>query len=119
VWGPRLTSTITASYSNKGGSSASTFENLDTTGPQIIIHNDATPAAGGLQGTGRILEGGNLQNFQYQPASQVIVRGDLTYYKENWFGTHEFGTGIFMAPTRSSTRTSCRCATSSRPARCS
>ena len=51
-----------------------------------------------LQGTGRILEGGNLQSYNYQPASQIIVRGDLTYYRDGWAGNHEIQTGFFNAP---------------------
>ena len=34
----------------------------------------------------------------YQPASQIIVRGDLTYYKDGWAGNHELQTGFFYAP---------------------
>ena len=26
------------------------------------------------------------------------MRGDLTYYKDGWFGNHEFQTGFFYAP---------------------
>ena len=71
---------------------------LGLTGPQIIIHNNATPSGATLQGTGRILEGGNLQSYNLQPASQIVVRGDLTYYKDGWAGSHEFQTGFFIAP---------------------
>ena len=63
VWGSSVTTTFTASYNGKGGSDAATFEKLGLTGPQIIIHNNATPSGATLQGTGRILEGGNLQSY--------------------------------------------------------
>jgi hypothetical protein len=98
VFGDRLTTTFTASYNNKGGNDISTFESLGLTGPQIIIHNDATLTGGTLQGTGRILEGGNLQNYAYQPATQTMIRGDVTYFRDNLAGSHEFQTGIFVAP---------------------
>ena len=68
-------------------------------GPQIIIHREAnlhgrtSPPA-----SGRILEGGNLQNYAYQPASQMMFRADLTYFRDGWAGDHEFQTGIFAAP---------------------
>ena len=89
VWGSSVTTTFSGSYNNKGGSDVATFETLGLTGPQIIIHQNATPSGATLQGTGRILEGGNLQSYNYQPASQIVLRGDLTYYKDGWFGNHE------------------------------
>jgi hypothetical protein len=98
VWGSSMTTTITASYNNKGGSDASTFAALGLSGPQIVIHDGANVSGATLQGTGRILEGGNLQSYNYQPASQIIIRGDLTYYKDGWGGSHQFQTGIFAAP---------------------
>ena len=32
------------------------------------------------------------------PASLSLIRGDLTYYKAGWIGSHEFGTGFFLEP---------------------
>ena len=98
VWGSSMTTTFTGSYNNKGGSDASTFESLGLSGPQIVIHERANVQGATLQGSGRILEGGNLQSYAYQPASQIIVRGDLTYYQDGWAGSHQFQTGFFAAP---------------------
>lgn len=98
VWSDRLTSTIVASYNNKGGNDVSTFEALGLSGPQIIIHESAFIQGGRAQGNGRLLEGGNLQNYAFQPASQMMFRGDLTYFKDDWAGSHEFQTGFFAAP---------------------
>ncbi len=98
VWGNSVTTSVTASYNGKGGSDASTFQALGLSGPQIIIHNSAFASGATMQGEGRILEGGNLQSYAYQPASQVIIRADLTYFKDGWFGNHQFQTGIFAAP---------------------
>ena len=98
VWGMRTTTTLTASYNGKGGSDASTYEQLGNAGPQIIIHENATVSGSSLQGTGRILEGGNVQSFAFQPASQIIIRGDLTYFRDGWAGNHQFQTGFFLAP---------------------
>jgi hypothetical protein len=98
VWGKSITTTFTASYNDKSGNDQSTFEQTPGTGPQIVIHNSANLQGGVLQGSGRILEGGNVQSFSLQPASQIIVRGDLTWFKEGWGGTHEFQTGFFAAP---------------------
>jgi hypothetical protein len=98
VWGRSLTTTLTASYNNKSGNDGTTLDNAPGRGPQIILHERATVQAGRAVGSGRILEGGNLQNLSLQPASQVIVRGDLTWFKDGWKGTHEFQTGFFAAP---------------------
>jgi hypothetical protein len=99
VWGSNITTTITGSYNNKGGNDVSTFERLGLTGPQVIIHQAANLQAGILRGTGRLLEGGNLQSYNFQPASQSMLRADLTWFKDEWFaGSHEFQTGLFAAP---------------------
>ena len=81
VWGDRVTTTFVGSYNNKGGNDISTFESLGLSGPQIILHERATVGSGRAVGSGRILEGGNLQSYSFQPASQIMLRGDLTYFK--------------------------------------
>lgn len=98
VWGSNVTSTLIASYNNKGGSSAATFETLGLTGPQIIIHQRANLQGNTLTGNGRLLEGGNQQSYGFQPASQMMFRGDLTWFKDDLGGSHEFQTGIFASP---------------------
>jgi hypothetical protein len=98
VWGLRTTTTLTASYNGKGGNDAQTFASLGRTGPQIIIHNAANISGNIVSGSGRILEGGNLQAYAFQPASQIILRGDLTYYKDGWMGSHQLQTGFLAAP---------------------
>ncbi len=100
VWGPNLTSQITAGYNNKGGSSASTFEPYPLEGPEIIIHQDAFLSAGRVQGTGRLVAGGGRAdgNEAYLPSSLAMVRADFTYYKDAWAGSHEFQAGFFGAP---------------------
>jgi hypothetical protein len=98
VWSDRMTTTFIGSYNNKGGNDISTFEGLGVSGPQIVIHQNATITGGRAVGTGRLLEGGNLQSYAYQPAAQMMLRGDLTYFKDDWKGSHEFQTGFFAAP---------------------
>jgi hypothetical protein len=98
VWSDRMTTTFIGSYNDKGGNDINTFEALGLSGPQIIIHQLATITGGRAVGNGRILEGGNLQMYDYQPATQMMLRGDLTYFKDGWRGNHEFQTGFFAAP---------------------
>jgi len=98
VWSDRMTSTFTASYNNKGGNDIDTFSGLGVSGPRIVIHRVATITANRSVGSGRILEGGNLEAYNYQPASQIMLRGDLTWFKDGWRGNHELQTGFFAAP---------------------
>ena len=49
-------------------------------------------------GTGRLVQMNNLQSVAYLPASMLVVRGDATYYRQGWGGSHEFKTGIWAAP---------------------
>lgn len=100
VWGKNVTTTFLAAYNNKGGSDASTFEGQIGTGPDTTIHRAAFLQGGRLQGTGRLIEGGNLDGGQidYRPSSLITIRGDLTWYKDGLLGSHEFQTGFFGAP---------------------
>ena len=107
VWGQRITTTFLASYNDKGGSDASTFDGWSGTGPTIIIHREATLTGGRLIGSGRLVSGGNFDDgtggagqasYSYLPSSQMTLRADLTYFKDGMAGSHEFQTGFFGAP---------------------
>jgi hypothetical protein len=107
VWGQRLTTTLLASYNNKGGADASTFEGWDGSGPTITIHREASLTGGRLIGSGRLVSGGNFDDgtggagqasYSYLPSSQITLRADLTYFKDGLAGSHEFQTGFFGAP---------------------
>jgi hypothetical protein len=104
VWGQRLTTTLLASYNNKGGSDASTFDGWNGSGPTITIHREASLTGGRLIGSGRLVAGGNFDDgngqalYSYQPSTQITLRGDLTYFKDGLAGSHEFQTGFFGAP---------------------
>ena len=98
VWTDRLTSTFIASYNKKGGNEIDTFSDLGVSGPQIIIHRTANISGNRAVGTGRLLEGGNLASYNYQPASQIMLRGDFTWFKDGWRGNHEVMSGFFAAP---------------------
>jgi len=107
VWGQRITTTFLASYNDKGGSDASTFDGWSGTGPTITIHREATLTGGRLIGSGRLVSGGNFDDgtggagqasSSYLPSSQMTLRADLTYFKDGMAGAHEFQTGFFGAP---------------------
>jgi carboxypeptidase family protein/TonB-dependent receptor-like protein len=95
VWTNRLTTSISGSYNNKGGNTLSESRGA---GPQMAIHQSAPISRGVPTGTGVLVMGNNVQSISLSPASMVVLRGDLTYFKEGWRGSHEFKTGIWAAP---------------------
>jgi len=104
VWGNKVTTTLLASYNNKGGSDANTFAGWVDSGPTITIHQRASLTGGRLIGSGRLVSGGNFDDgngqatYAYLPSSQITLRGDLTYFRDGLAGSHEFMTGFFGAP---------------------
>jgi Carboxypeptidase regulatory-like domain/TonB dependent receptor len=98
LWGNRMTTQITVGYNDKSGADDDTFADLPGSGPQIDIHQSAFASAGRLVGSGALLRGGNLESLSLEPSSVFVIRGDLTYFKEGWVGSHEFQTGLYAAP---------------------
>jgi hypothetical protein len=107
VWGDKITTTFLASYNDKGGSGASTFDGWEGSGPTITVHREASLNGGRLIGSGRLVSGGNFDDgtggagqasYAYLPSSQITLRADLTYFKDGLAGSHEFMTGFFGAP---------------------
>ena len=100
TWGDRLTTTFSAGYNNKSGNQGDTYEafGFNAQGPNIVIYDGTRISSGFLTGNSLILEGGNNSTRTDVPASLSLIRGDMTYYKAGWAGTHEFGTGFFLEP---------------------
>jgi Carboxypeptidase regulatory-like domain len=107
VWGQRVTTTFLVSFNNKGGSDRSTFADYNGSGPDTIIHASQSVSGATIVGSGRLVEGGNLEgngpggpggSQSLSPSSLWTIRGDLTYYKDGWAGSHEFQTGFYGAP---------------------
>lgn len=98
VWGNKTTTQVTIGYNDKSGADDGTFGKLPGSGAQIDIHQAAFASAGRLVGTGALLRGGNLESLSLEPSSILLIRGDLTYFKEGWVGSHEFQTGLYAAP---------------------
>jgi hypothetical protein len=102
VWGNNLTTTFIAGYNNKGANSEGTFKWLNGieqgTGPNIEIYQSTRITSGLITGSGLILEGGNRDIEAIGPASVTMMRGDITYFKSGWKGSHEFQTGFFIEP---------------------
>ena len=100
VWGKSVTTTFSAGYNNKSGANKKTYKafGFEGTGPRVEVYQGTRISGGLVTGNGLILEGGNLNYESYAPASLVMLRGDLTFYKQGWQGSHEFQTGFFIEP---------------------
>jgi hypothetical protein len=104
LWGQSVTTTFTVSYNNKGGNSRDSYDGRIIPGPSIHIHQDAFQNAGIMEGTGLIVRSGANRSvgcdgcMLLDEASVQMYRGDLTWYKDAWGGSHEFGAGFLLMP---------------------
>jgi len=98
VWSDRVVSVLSVSYNNKAQSLEDTYKDLKGSGPQILIHQDAFTTSGIQSGTGALVRMNNAQTINLQPASFILIRGDVTLFKNDWAGSHEFKTGFFGSP---------------------
>jgi hypothetical protein len=100
AWGNALTTSFSVGYNNKSGNDENTYTvfGFEGTGPNIEIYEGTRLSQGLITGNGLILEGGNVDWKSLAPASLWMIRGDLTYFKQGWGGSHEFQTGVFLEP---------------------
>ncbi|HXH06934.1 MAG TPA: TonB-dependent receptor [Vicinamibacterales bacterium] len=100
LWGGSVTTTFTAGYNNKGGNNEDTYRalNFEGSGPRIEVYESTRISSGLITGSNLILEGNNRSSNTYAPASLIMLRGDITWYKEGFAGSHEFQTGFFAEP---------------------
>jgi hypothetical protein len=94
VWTNRLTTQISGSYNNKGGSDEDTYKDFQGFGPQVEVHQRALISGGRPVGTGALVTMNNAQNLSIQPSWMWVFRGDVTYFREG----HELKTGVWAAP---------------------
>jgi len=98
VWTNRLASQLLVSWNNKSRENEDTWKDLEGSGPQVLVYQSSYISSGRPTGSGLIATMNNQQSINLAPASAVTVRADLTYFRENWFGSHEFKTGIYAMP---------------------
>jgi hypothetical protein len=100
AWGQSITTSFSASYNNKGGNDVDTYEDAQgLSGPQVEVHQLTTISGGVPTGNGILVMMDNVEFRNLSPSSMVILRGDLTYFKDaGWGGSHELKTGIWAAP---------------------
>jgi hypothetical protein len=99
VWTSRLTTQFSGSYNNKGGAAEDTYNGWKGTGPQVEVFQSTTISGGRPTGNGSsLVTMSNAQTQSIQPSWMWVFRGDLTYFREGWAGSHEFKTGVWAAP---------------------
>jgi hypothetical protein len=104
VWGQSVTTTFTASYNTKGGNSLDSYAGRAFTGPLVEYHREAFLNAGILQGSGLLSRGGQWSStacdscYDLDTSSITMLRGDLTWYRQGWLGSHDFQTGFLALP---------------------
>ncbi len=103
LWGDTVTTTLTASYNEKGGNDLDSYYEKD--GPLIGLHREAFANQGVLQGSGAFLRYGSWTSsgscdgcYDLDTSSITMIRGDISWYKRGWLGTHEFQGGFLAMP---------------------
>jgi hypothetical protein len=104
VWGDNVTTNFAVSYNNKSGNTESSYEGHLIEGTTINVHETAEEDGGILEGSGTVgQDGANVSVgcstcFQFDTASVLLLRGDMTWYKDDLAGTHTLETGFFLQP---------------------
>jgi len=100
VWSSSVTTTFAGNWNNKGGNSRSSYfdEDVNNAGPSWTVHNGATLNQGRLEGTGVLLSGGGTGQMDLDRAGFIMMRGDVTWFKNGLVGSHEFQTGFLFMP---------------------
>ena len=99
VWSSSITTKLVVSYNDKRGNDVDSYEQaLMELGPTYAIHQRADQnTVGFLTGSGSLLNGG-YGTIVLEKSSYSMIRGDLTWYKQGWGGSHEFQTGYLLMP---------------------
>ena len=98
VWSNRLSTQFLVSWNNKSRENEDTWKDLEGSGPQRLVYQSAPLSSGRPVGSGSLATMNNQQSINLAPASQLTLRADLTYFREDWFGSHEFKAGIYALP---------------------
>ena len=100
VWNSSVTTKFAFNYNDKRGNDKDSYEQeLLNLGPTYAIHQQADQnTAGFLTGSGALLNGGGYGTVVLEKSSYYMIRGDLTWYKQDWIGSHEFQTGFLFMP---------------------
>lgn len=99
VWNNRLMTQLSGSYNNKGGAAEDTYRDWKGSGPQVEVFQSTNISGGRPSGVGSsLVTMNNAQTQSIQPSWMWVFRGDLTYFRDGWAGSHELKTGVWAAP---------------------
>lgn len=98
VWSNRLATQMLVSWNNKSRENEDTWKDLNGSGPQLLVHKSTFISGGRPTGSGSIATMDNQQSINLAPASAWTIRADLTYFLENWYGSHELKSGLYATP---------------------
>ena len=98
IWSDRLSSHVLVSWNNKSRENEDTWKDLNGSGPQVLVHKSTFISGGVRPGRARIATMNNQQSINLAPAQALTIRADLTYFRDNWLGSHEFKAGIYAMP---------------------
>ncbi len=98
IWSDRLSSHVLVSWNNKSRENEDTWKDLNGSGPQVLVHKSTFISGGRPTGSGSIATMNNQQSINLAPAQALTIRADLTYFRDNWLGSHEFKAGIYAMP---------------------
>lgn len=102
VWTDNLTSRVSVSYNDKSfNRDIDSIEDHLGEGPSTTVYEFAEADFGALFGIGALATIDNIAGTSRSPTTKLTIQADTTLYKNGWFGSHEFQTGVFLQPNLS------------------
>ena len=103
TFGGTLTTKFSFNYNNKQGNDTSSYDqSLMDLGVPVSIFQSTTLNQGIPTGVGNIFNEGGYGTMAIENSSYSVIRGDVTWFKQEGLGgSHEFQTGFLLMPRNS------------------
>ena len=103
TFGSSLTTKFAFNYNNKQGNDPSSYDReLMDLGVPVSIFQNTTVNQGIPTGVGNIFNEGGYGTMAIENSSYSVIRGDVTWFKQEGLGgSHEFQTGFLLMPRNS------------------
>jgi len=103
TYGSSLTTKFSYNYNNKQGNDPSSYDqSLIDLGVPVSIFQSTTVNQGIPTGVGNIFNEGGYGTMAIENSSYSVIRGDVTWFKQEGLGgSHEFQTGFLLMPRNS------------------
>jgi hypothetical protein len=99
TFGSSVTTKFAFNYNDKSGNDPSSYEQeLIDLGVPISIFQSTTLSNNLPTGVANIFNEGGYGSMNIEQSSYSVIRGDVTWFKQNMGGSHEFQTGFLMMP---------------------